>query len=111
MGDTKSSRGIERSLSHISTKVSTGAKVATRKIKGGRIRGMKVLAHMNTSRWEEMGVEQRGEALQCACGGEIQNGEHLMTECDYIRDYVDEAMLAIGGTKRLEEGPVQGEWY
>ena len=111
LGDTRSSRGVERSLSHMSTKVSTSAKVATRKIKGGRIRGMKVLAHMNTSRWEEMGVEQRSEALQCVCGGEIQNREHLMTECDYIRDYVDEATLSIRDAVRLVEGPLQSEWY
>ena len=65
----------------------------------------------NMCRWEEMGVEQRSEALQCVCGGEIQNGEHLMTECDYIRDYVDEATLSIRDAVRLVEGPVQREWY
>ena len=36
---------VERTLSHTSTRVSTSAK-AVRKIKGRRIRGMKVLAHI-----------------------------------------------------------------
>ena len=95
MKDTKSSMGLEKSISHMSTKVSTGVKIAARKIKGGRIRGMKVLAHMNTGSWETMGHEDRGAALQCACGGEIQHGEHLLTGCEYMIDHVDEAILAI----------------
>ena len=52
MTTSESSRGIERTISHTSTRVSTGAKVAARKIKGGRVRGMKVLAHVNTARFE-----------------------------------------------------------
>ena len=56
---------------------------------------MKVLAHMNTGSWETMGHEDRGAALQCACGGEIQHGEHLLTGCEYMMDHVDEAILAI----------------
>ena len=80
-----SSRGLERTVSHTSTKVSTGAKVAARKIKGGRIRGMKVLAHMNTARWNNMNTADREEAVQCPCQGGIQNVDHMMSgECDYM---------------------------
>ena len=79
-----SSRGLERTVSHTSTKVSTGAKVAARKIRGGRIRGMKVLAHMNTARWHNMNTADREEAVQCPCQGGMQNVEHMMSgECDY----------------------------
>ena len=52
MQATVSARGLvmERTLSHISTKVGTGAstKLAARKVTEGRVRGMLVLAHMNT---------------------------------------------------------------
>ena len=64
---SESSRGLERTLSHTSTRVSTGAKVAARKIKGGRNRGMRVLAHMNTTRWNSMSTTDREEAIQCPC--------------------------------------------
>ena len=49
-------------MSHTSTKVSTGAKLAARKIRGGRFRGMNVLAHMNTAKWNSMNTAawQRG---------------------------------------------------
>ena len=43
---SESRRGLERTLSHTSTGVGTSAKMAVRKIKGGTIRGMKVLAHI-----------------------------------------------------------------
>ena len=80
MTTSESSRGLERTVSHTSTKVSTGAKVAARKIRGGRIRGMKVLAHMNTARWNSMSTADREEATQCPCQGGIQNVEHVMSE-------------------------------
>jgi hypothetical protein len=48
MTTSEGRRGLERTISHTSTRVSTSAKVAARKIRGGRVRGMKVLAHMNT---------------------------------------------------------------
>ena len=54
MTTSEARRGLERTVSHTSTKVSTSAKVAARKIRGGRIRGMKVLAHMNTAGWGSM---------------------------------------------------------
>ena len=38
LSDTESSRGLERTISHIDTKVSTSAKVAARKVKGGENR-------------------------------------------------------------------------
>ena len=45
MTTSESSRGLERTISHTSFRVSTSAKVAARKVKGGRVRGMRVLAH------------------------------------------------------------------
>ena len=46
-----STRGLEHTLAHIRTKVSTSTKLEARKVRGGRIRGMLVLAHMNTAKW------------------------------------------------------------
>ena len=46
MTTSESIRGLERTISHTSTRVSTSAKVAARKIRGGSVRGMKVLAHI-----------------------------------------------------------------
>ena len=64
--------------------MSTSAKVAARKIRGGRVRGMKVLAHMNTARWGRMRTEDREEAVQCPCKCGMQNIEHVVSECEYI---------------------------
>ena len=50
MTNSESSWGLERTISHTSTRVSTSTKVAARKIRGGRVRGMKVLAYMKTAR-------------------------------------------------------------
>ena len=106
-----SSRGLERTVSHTSTKVSTGAKVAARKIRGGRIRGMKVLAHMNTVRWQNMSTADREEAIQCPCQGGIQNVEHMMSgECDYMVTYLDEMIDTVGSALRSEPEYEQVKW-
>ena len=44
---SESRRGLERTLSHTSTRASTSAKVAVGKTRGGKIRGMKVLSTLN----------------------------------------------------------------
>ena len=49
MTTSESSWTLERKISHTSTRVSTSADLAVRKIKGGRVRAMKVLAHMSTT--------------------------------------------------------------
>ena len=106
-----SSRGLERTMSHTSTKVSTGAKVAARKIRGGRIRGMKVLAHMNTVRWQNMSTADREGAIQCPCQRGIQNVEHMMSgECDYMVTYLDEMIDTVGSALRSEPEYEQVRW-
>ena len=52
---SESRRGLERTLSRTSTRAGTSAKVAVRKIGKVRIRGLKVLAHMHTDKWNTMG--------------------------------------------------------
>jgi hypothetical protein len=91
MTTSEAKRGLERTISHTSTRVSTRAKVAARKIRGGRIRGMKVLAHMNTARWVHMDTADRVKAIQCPCQCGIQNIEHVLTgECEYTAVCLDE---------------------
>jgi hypothetical protein len=102
-----SSRGMESNVSHTSTKVSTGAKVAARKIRGGRVRGMKVLAHMNTARWNSMNTDDREEATHCPCQGGMQNVEHVISECDYMVTYLDEMIDTVGSALRSEPETVQ----
>ena len=46
-----STMGLEYTLPHTRTKVSTSTKLAARKVRGGRVKGMSVLAHMNTTKW------------------------------------------------------------
>ena len=41
----------------------TSAKAAARKIRGGRVRVMKVLAYMNAARWSSMSTSDREEAV------------------------------------------------
>ena len=70
---------LERTISHTSTRVDTGAKVAARKIRGGRVRGMRVLAYMNTAKWGSMDTSDIEEAIQCPCECAIQNVEHVIS--------------------------------
>ena len=83
---SESRSGPERTLSHTRTRASTSAKVAVRKIRGGRIRGMKVLAHMNTAKWNTRSRPARELAIRCPCEGDIQDLKHVVTMCSYMVD-------------------------
>ena len=89
-------------IPHTSTRVSTGAKVAVRKIRGGRVRVMRVLAHMNTTRWNSMSTTDREEAIQCMCECGIQNVEHVMSECEYMVVYLDEMIDTVNDALQSE---------
>ena len=52
-----------------------------RKTRGGRIRGMEVLAHMNTARWNSMNTTDREQTIQCPCEDGMQDIEHVVSEC------------------------------
>ena len=106
-GDTSS---LERTASHTRTKASTSAKVATRKINGGRIRGMKVLAYMNTARWNTMSTADREEAVQCPCRGGTQHVEHVMSECEYMLPHLDEMIQTVGEALQSEQEAAQSRW-
>ena len=110
MTTSESRRGLERTISHTSTKVSTSAKVAARKLRGGRLRGMKVLAHMNTSGWDSMSTADREEATQCPCEGGMQNVEHVMSECEYMVEHLDEMIGTVGRALQSEPEATQIKW-
>ena len=103
-------RGLVRTVSHTSAKMSTSAKVAARKIRGGKVRGMKVLAHMNTARWGSMSTADREEATQCPCECGMQNVEHVMSECDYMVDYLDEMVGTVDDAVCSEPEAAQNRW-
>ena len=116
MQDTVSTRGLERTLSHISTKVATSVKVAARKVRGGRLRGMKVLSYMNTKKWQQMDTQQREEAVECSCGhGAIQNVEHVLASCDLMWDWegrgcFDDMIATVNGSLQSEPEETQQRW-
>ena len=39
---------------------------------------------MNTARWGSMGTADREEAIHYPCECDIQNIEHVMSECEYM---------------------------
>jgi hypothetical protein len=84
--------------------------VAARKIRGGRVRGMKVLAHMNTARWGSMSTADREGAAQCPgeCG--MQNVEHVMSECEYTVVYLDETIDTVDYALSSEPEAAQSKW-
>ena len=47
MTTSQSIWGLERTILHTSTRVGTSAKLTDRNIRGGRVKGMKVLAHVD----------------------------------------------------------------
>jgi hypothetical protein len=103
-----STTGLEHTLSHTRTKVSTSTKLAARKVRGGRIRGMLVLAHMNTTKWQRMDSQQRQQAVQCPCGYEIQNVQHVLSgECEYIEESLQHMYLTVSEILQSEGESVQ----
>ena len=108
---SESRRGLERTLSHTSTRVSTSAKVAVRKIRGGGIRGMKVLAYMNSPKWNTMDRPAREQAIQCPCEGDIQDIKHVATECSYMVEHMDEMKVAVSAALQTEpDEAAQRKW-
>jgi hypothetical protein len=110
MTNSESSWGLERTTSHTSTRMSTSIKMAARKIRGGRVRGMKVLAYMNTARWGSMSTANREEAVQCPCEGGTQNVEHVMSECEYMLDYLFEMVETVDSALQTEPEAAQRKW-
>ena len=84
--------------------------MAARKVKGGRVRGMKVLAHVNTARWSSMSTADREETTQCPCECGIQNVEHVVSECEYMVVYLDEMIDIVDYASRSEPKAAQREW-
>ena len=108
---TVSTRGLEQTLSHTKTKVSTSTKLAARKVRGGRVRGMLVLAHMNTAKWQRMDSQQRHKAVQCPCGCEIQNVQHVLSgTCEYMEEWLDDMYIAVSEILQSEGESVQQRW-
>ena len=99
-----STRGLEHTLSHTRTKVSTSTKLAAREIRGGRIRGMLVLAHNykhNKIKWQRMDSQQRQQAT--GCGYEFQDVEHVLSgTCDYMLEWLDDMHGTISGILQSE---------
>ena len=111
MQATVSTRGLEQTLSHTKTKVSTSTKLAARKVRGGRVRGMLVLAHMNTAKWQRMDSQQRHKAVQCPCGCEIQNVQHVLSgTCAYMEEWLDDMYIAVSEVLQSEGESVQQRW-
>ena len=103
-------RGLERTISHTSTRVGTSAKVAARKVRGRRVRGMKVLAHMDTARWGNMSTADREGATQCPCGCGMQNVEHAMSECGYMVGHLGGMVGTVDDALCSEPEAAQNKW-
>ena len=69
--------------------------MAARKIRGGRVRGMQVLVHMNTARLGSTSTAAIEETIQCPCECGMQNIEHVMSDCEYMLDYLFEMVDTI----------------
>ena len=103
-----STRGLEHTTSHTKTKVSTSAKLAARKVRGGRSRGMLMLAHMNTTKWQRMDNQQRYQAVECPCGFEIQNVQYVLSgECELMEESLHHMYLAVNEILQSEGESVQ----
>ena len=53
---------------------------------------------------------EREAAVQCPCGGGMQNVEHIFSECEYMEEYVDEMIAAVGAAMQSENEEVQRRW-
>ena len=71
---------------------------------------MKVLAYMNTARWGSMSTAGSEEAVQCPCEGGTQNVEHVMSECEYMLDYLLEMVATVDSALQTEPEAAQRKW-
>ena len=58
---------------------------------------------MNTATWNTMGRPARGQAIQCPCEGDIQDVKHVVTECSYMVQHMDEMKITVGETLQSEQ--------
>ena len=65
---------------------------------------------MNTARWGRMRTEDREEAVQCPCKRGMQNVEHVMSECEYMIDYLDEMVDTVDYALQTEPEAAQRKW-
>ena len=74
---------------------------------------MLVLAHMNTAKWQRprMDSQQRHQAVQCPCGYEIQNVQHVLSgECEYTEESLQHMYLTVNVILQSEGESVQRPW-
>ena len=72
---------------------------------------MLVLAHMNTAKWQRMDSQQRHLAVQCPCGYEIQNVEHVLSgTCEYTEEWLDDMYATVSEILQSEGESVQQRW-
>ena len=72
---------------------------------------MLVLAQMNTVRWQKMDNQQRQAAVQCPCGFEFQNVEHMLSgTCEYTEELLDDMHSTVSAILQSEGESVQQCW-
>ena len=72
---------------------------------------MKVLAYMNSPRWNTMDRPAREQAIQCPCEGDIQDIKHVATECSYLVEHMDEVKVTVGAALQTEpDEAAQRRW-
>ena len=72
---------------------------------------MKVLPYMNTTKWNTMDRPAREQAIQCPCEGDIQDVKHVVTECSYMVEHMDEMKVTVGAALQSEpDEAAQRKW-
>ena len=72
---------------------------------------MKVLAYMNSPKWNTMDRSAREQAIQCPCEGDIQDIKHVATECSYLVENMDEMKFTVGAALQTEpDEAAQRRW-
>jgi len=69
------------SVSHIDSLVPAKLKVKIRCLKAGLIPHMRVLKYMYNMKWHKMDMPEKKKAVDCSCGGGIQDVRHMALEC------------------------------
>ena len=57
-----------------------------------------------------MSTADREEVTQCPCEGGMQNVEHVMSECEYVVEHLDEMIATVGCALRSEPESAQVKW-
>ncbi len=96
------------SISHIDSFLPAKLKVGIRCLKAGLVPYMRILKFMYNMKWYKMGLAEKRSAVECPCGGGVQDIKHMINECQLtchlhlqLKTTIERRLLALLAAKKI----------